>query len=74
MVMDSLGSKASRSTFEAGKRQGLLEGEQRARSLVLNFLYEKYLDPAIERGSVEGEAILTITREVSELLKNAPHG
>lgn len=64
----------SRNVFDAGKRQGELEGEQRARTMVLTFLEEKYMNKELVRGSAEAEAILKVAREIAELLRNAPHG
>lgn len=36
---------------------------------VLGYLHEMYMDDDIERGSVEGEAILKVTNKLSEKLK-----
>src|SRR6187431_2968397 len=70
----AVSKRQARTAFDNGKRVGQLEGEQRTRSLVLDFLQAKYMNKDIPRGSVEGEAILKLTRELAELLKATPHG
>lgn len=48
---------------------GVEEGQRAMRSKALTFLEQKYIGPnAPERGSVEGDAILTLARELSEEL------
>jgi hypothetical protein len=51
--------------FEAGVE----EGKRLAKKQALDFLQEKYMDEDVMRGSVEGRAILQVTRELSEALK-----
>lgn len=53
--------------FEAGLREGEIRGKNRA----LTFLELKYTGPdAPVRGSYEGQAILTLAKELSEYMKN----
>jgi len=57
------------SDFQAGRKKGFEEGRIEARKEVLSYLEQKYMNPEIERGSVEGDAILALTRELAKFLK-----
>lgn len=50
-------------------KAGVDEGRRAMRNKALSFLEQKYIGPnAPERGSIEGDAILTLARELSEEL------
>jgi hypothetical protein len=52
------------------RAEGYQEGRDAARSEVIDFLQKRYMDPHNQRGSEGGVAILKITREIVELLKD----
>lgn len=55
--------------FDLGHKIGAQVSKDAVRQEVLTWLQAKYREPNIERGSVEGEAILTVARELAEFIK-----
>lgn len=51
------------------RADGYKEGKIDTRKEVLGWLEEKYMDKEIARKSPEGEAILKLAKELSELMK-----
>lgn len=50
-------------------KAGYDDGASETKSRILGRLEAKYLGDGVERGSVEGNAILTLARELSEFIK-----
>jgi hypothetical protein len=48
------------------REEGRLEGRAQAREEMLSWLEKRYMNNDVERGGPVGEAILKITRELSE--------
>lgn len=53
------------------RAEGHAEGRSEARSDVVNFLHKKYMEPTLERGTPEADAILTVAKEVVAHLTGA---
>jgi hypothetical protein len=60
---------AAQNPVLAAMRQGKEEGRREIREEVLAFLYQRYMDPSIHRGTPKGEAILELVDELSRLMK-----
>jgi hypothetical protein len=50
-------------------KAGYDDGASETKSRILGRLEQKYLDPDVERGSDEGNAILALAKDVSEFIK-----
>ncbi len=55
--------------YEAGYKQGEVEGRRSTRTMVLTFLEKEYMAPEVERGTQYGKEILELTAKLSKLLK-----
>ncbi len=58
-------SKVTQRTYQAGKQAGRIEMKAEALSL----LQEDYMAPGVERGSVEGQAILKVAADLAKRLQ-----
>ena len=55
--------------FDLGFKRGSQVTKDDVRQEVLTYLEQQYMRPTVERGSVEGKAILELARELTEYLK-----
>jgi hypothetical protein len=67
--IDRGGNKLAQNTVLKARQDGYNEACQELRQQILTYLEKKYMDPAVERGSERGEAILEFTRDISAMLK-----
>lgn len=72
-LLGTPGSAERRLTAQLEKafNDGKVEGRSEARRELLGWLEKKYMDPAVQRGSTVGQAILEITREMGEYFRRA---
>ena len=57
--------------YDKGHRQGVQDGQRAVRKTILDHLEAEYMKKDVIRGEAKAEAILEVTRGISEVLKNA---
>lgn len=62
------GSDRYRRDIMKSRAEGVAEGRSKARSEVVNFLHEKYMNDKTDRTSDYAKAILALTKELTEFL------
>lgn len=67
-------ARAYNEGFHEGRVMGVKEGRTSERALLLGLLEKAYMDPEIQRGSVQAQVILDISRDIGRFYRANPIG